>query len=86
MAQGQEVIPNPREKTVAVVVRFWTSDIGAKGKIKRKHLWMSGSVEIKGNPSHEIVPGDKELFDSKTGLLTAIEKVLNKHGITIYTK
>lgn len=75
-----------KEKTIKVIVTFWTDGI-AEDENKRypKHAWTGGNVRFNKNKSHQIEPTkDPIIFNSLMELPSAIEKLLIQHGIQLH--
>jgi hypothetical protein len=86
MATPKTVKANPRERTIELEVRLWTNSIdGAeKGFIVPKHGWTRGTIGMRRNDSHGILPKNPRPFNSLMELPAVFEKVLIEHGITLH--
>lgn len=74
------------EKMIEVKVRFWTNDIGAKkGEVVPKHGWARGVVRMERNDTHGTTGDPNEKFNSLMELPHAIERLLIKQGIVLYS-
>lgn len=71
------------EKTIALTVRFWTSEIVAKGKVSPGECWDSGMVRFKMSKTHRIGDNDWEPFNDLTGLTAAVKKAARRAGVKL---
>ena len=74
------------EKMISIDVRFWTDGIAKeKGMIVPKHAVAAGVVKLNRNDLHGIkTTADPVLFNTPMQLLTAIEELLIREGITLH--
>ena|SRR5689334_20607767 len=85
MAQSMNTAAPKGERMIEIRVRFWTNDIAeVDGDVIPGHAWSSGVVRTEANRTHGIKPGDAVPFNSLLDLLSAIEKTLIQHGVTLH--
>ena len=81
MLLSKEVKPREREKTIKVVLYFWTDELAEKkGYIKPKVCWDYGVVNLPANSSHGITASEAH-FSRPSKILLTIEKLFKKQGI-----
>jgi hypothetical protein len=73
------------EKTIAIVLRFFTDDIAErKGDIRPKHMADMGTARVVPNSAHEIESAKPLFFHSLAEIPTVIEDLLIQHKITVH--
>ena len=74
------------EKMISLDVRFWTDGIAdTQGMIVPKHAVAAGVVKLNRNDSHGIkTTPNPVVFNTPMQLLTAIEKLLIREGVTLH--
>jgi hypothetical protein len=70
---------------IEIRVRFWTDQlVEGKGKIRPKHAWAAGIVNVDRNEPHGLVPGEDVPFESLLDLPAKIERLLIHHGVKLH--
>jgi hypothetical protein len=73
------------EKTVAIVLRFFTDEIAEKpGEILPKHIADQGTMRMVPNSSHGIEAAKWLYFHSLPEILVVLENLFMEHGITVH--
>jgi len=81
MLLSEEVKPRKREKTIKVVLYFWTDELARKeGHIRPKVCWDYGVVTLPANSSHGITASEDH-FSRPSKILLSIEKLFKEQGI-----
>ena len=74
-----------RERMIEIDVRFFTDGFDdRRGYIMPKHGWTVGSIGIRRNDSHGIVPQNPRIFRSLMEIPQVIERVLIEHEIVLH--
>ena len=85
MSELKEKKAAPRERTIELKISFWTNGLATKeAHIIPKNAWTNGTIRIKRNNSHNIIPGNDLKFNSLAEIMPKIEECLIEHGITLH--
>lgn len=80
-----DVVARKNEKMIRVTLRLRTNGIAKKkGKIRQKHAWGEGWLDLGANNSHGIDAGAKASFNSLGELTASLEKLLIKGQIKLH--
>lgn len=71
-------------KMIIIEVRLWTNKLGKGGKVKPKHAWSGGTVNLRQNELHDIEVRRPLTFNSLLDLGRTLERVLVRGGITLH--
>jgi HB1, ASXL, restriction endonuclease HTH domain len=73
------------EKTVAVVLRFWTDGIAPiKGHIRPGHVYSGGTVTVHSNKSHDITAQIPVTFNRMVDISSAVQTALERAAIKVH--
>lgn len=73
------------ERMIVLKVRFFTDGLAEEdGKIKPRHAWAQGMIDIERNGSHDIRPKAPKASNSLFELMKVIEGVLREHGVKLH--
>lgn len=81
----EEVKAGKNEKMITVNIKFFTNEIAEQpGRIKPKHAWTKGMLQLQANASHGIKASKDIPFNSLMELTHALERMLIREGITLH--
>lgn len=77
---SNEIKPNKKEKTIKVVLYFWTDGLAKPDNIRPKICWDYGVISLPANLSHGIKSAQTH-FSRPSKILLGLEKLFKNQGI-----